>query len=101
MTTIIPMKRAYTRRSDEERIAELQSKIESLQQKMQEKERPDSAILRELPRIQRRLNQFAQRCSDFGRPDLSNSIIAFLAGLERAAQDDTVQPRRGRRSKDE
>lgn len=95
-------KRSYNRRTDEERIAELQAKIEALNSKVQQKERPDAPLLKEIPRVQRRLRSFAQKAMDFGRADLANSVLAFVAGLERAADEDPTAPvRRGRRSRDE
>jgi hypothetical protein len=89
-------KRKYLRRSDEELIADLEGKIRQVQQRMESKQRRDSAVLKELPKIQRSLRRFAQLATDHGREDLSNSTIAFLAGLERAAQSapETPGPRR-------
>lgn len=94
-------KRAYTRRSDEERIAELQAQISNLQTKVAQKERPDAALLREVPRVQRRLRKFAQKALDLGRADLANSVLAFIAGLERAAEGDAAPVRRGRRTRED
>jgi molecular chaperone GrpE (heat shock protein) len=92
-------KRKYTRRTDEELIEELQDKIKKVQERMEAKQRKDSAVLKELPKVQRALKRFAQLAVDHGREDLSNSTLAFLAGLERAAQtppESTGSPRRGR-----
>ena len=78
-------KRKYNRRSDEELIEELQSKIEQVQARVHARKRRDSPVLKELPKIQRTLRRFAQLATDHGREDLSNSTLAFLAGMERAA----------------
>ncbi len=95
-------KRAYNRRSDEDRIAELQSKIEAINAKLAEKSRPDGPVLKEFPKLQKRLKRFIETCDECGRSDLSNTVIAFLAGLDRAVNlDPTAGGRRGRRSKDE
>ena len=91
-------KRKYTRRTDEELIGELQAKIQRVQTRMDAKQRKDSAVLKELPKVQRSLRKFAQLAIDHGRADLSNSTMAFLAGLERAAETppDNPSPRRSR-----
>lgn len=92
-------KRKYTRRTDEELIEELQDKIKKVQQRMEAKQRKDSAVLKELPKVQRALKRFAQLAVDNGREDLSNSTRAFLAGLERSAEtppESGPSPRRGR-----
>jgi hypothetical protein len=95
-------KRAYNRRSDEDRIAELQAKIEAINAKVAAKSRPDGPVLKELPRVQRRLRRFADTCNACGRADMANSIVAFLAGLERAADlDPNIGQRRARKNKDE
>ena len=79
-------KRPYRRRTDEERIAELQSKIAELEQRVQSEQRPDGEVLKAVPRIKKSLGRFAQLCVDHGRHDLSNSALAFLATLERQAE---------------
>jgi len=78
-------KRNYNRRSDEERIAELQSRIESLQKRLETRQRPDQPVIREIPKVQRRLRRFAQMAVQHGRDDLANSTMAFIAGLDRMA----------------
>jgi hypothetical protein len=91
-------KRKYTRRTDEELINELQDKIRKVQDRMDSRQRKDSAVLKELPKVQRSLRRFAQLAVDHGREDLSNSTLAFLAGLERSAHTvpDQPGPRRSR-----
>lgn len=95
-------KRSYNRRTDAERIAELEAQIQSLRERAAERQRPDGPLLKEVPKIAKRLRKFGEKCHQFGRADLANSVVAFVAGLERAAQmDPTSEPRRGRGSKDE
>lgn len=95
-------KRAYNRRSDDERIAELEAQIAALRERAAEKDRPDLPLLKEVPKLAKRLHKFAAKCHEFGRADLANSVIAFVAGLERGAQyDPSTEVRRGRRGKDE
>lgn len=80
-------KRQYTRRTEQERISELEDKIRQIRERMENKQRKDSAVLRELPKVKRVLNKFAQLAVDNERHDLANSCVAFLAGLDRAARD--------------
>jgi small-conductance mechanosensitive channel len=80
-------KRSYHRRTDEELIAELQAKINAVEERVKAKTRTDADVLKQLPKIGRNLNKFAQLAMDHGRADLSNMTIAFLAGLQRAAED--------------
>ena len=91
-------KRKYTRRTDEELIGELQDKIKKVQERLESRHRKDSAVLKELPKVQRILKRFAQLAVDHGRADLSNSTLAFLAGLERTAETppESTSSRRGR-----
>ena len=77
-------KRSYRRRTEEERIADLQEKLEELQKKVESKTRKDLEVLKEIPKVQRRLKKFAQMAMIHGRHDLANSTMAFIAGLDRA-----------------
>ncbi len=76
-------RRKYKRRTDDERIADLQRRISDLKARQSAKEKKDHPVLREIPKIQRRLRKFAQLAMDHNRPDIANSITAFNAGLER------------------
>jgi molecular chaperone GrpE (heat shock protein) len=77
-------KRTYIRRSDEELIDELQKKIADIKNRVERSKRQDSAVVKEFPKLQRRLRDFAQIAADNGREDVANSTTAFLAGLERS-----------------
>jgi len=90
-------KRSYNRRSEDQRIADLQAKIEKIKSRLEEKQRKDSPVQREVTRVQRVLRKFAQTAQDNGRSDLAMSTQAFAAGLERLmnAPDEPVR-RRGR-----
>ncbi len=90
-------KRRYRRRSDEDRIAELEEKISSIRDRIEARKRRDSPVLREIPKVQRALRKFAQLALDHGREDLANSTTAFVAGLERAAGADVEEPKSGGR----
>jgi hypothetical protein len=92
-------KRSYTRRSDEDRIAALAAKIQSIKTRMEMKERKDSPVLREMVKVQRMLRKFAQTAQDCGRGDIATSTQAFVAGLERTVNSENDEvPRRRRRS---
>ncbi len=92
-------KRAYHRRSEDQRIADLEAKIHKIKARMEMKQRKDSPVLREVTRVQRVLRRFAQTAQDHGRSDLAMSTQAFAAGLDRLVNtpDEPVR-RRGRAS---
>jgi hypothetical protein len=90
-------KRAYHRRSDDERIAQLQAKIESLQQRVVERRRPDQEVLKHAPKLVQRLRDFAKLAAQHQRVDVSNSTLAFMAGLDRMLQTPPEGERRARR----
>lgn len=79
-------KRNYRRRSDDEIIAELEARIRDLEARKEAKQRVDTAVLKELPKLKRSLARFSQLCMDHGRKDLSNSVLAFLATIEMQAR---------------
>lgn len=89
-------KRAYRRRSEEERIAELEQKIASIKHKMELRERQDLPVLREIPKIQRSLRRFADLAKEHGRDDLYNSADSFVSGLDRVLDGQEMPRRRGR-----
>ncbi len=84
-------KRSYRRRTDEELIEEYKNQITELENRMQAKERKDIPVVKEVPKVKKKLAQFAQLCVDHGRNDLSNTTMAFLATLERQAQQELVE----------
>ncbi|HTF88927.1 MAG TPA: hypothetical protein VK843_11000 [Planctomycetota bacterium] len=93
-------KRSYERRSDEQRIADLQQKIQDLQVKAQAKVQkepaPDHAVLKSIPKLARHLRKFADLAMSNGRQDIATSTWAFMAGLERnLGQDEPARRRRG------
>ncbi len=90
-------KRTLVRRSDEERIADLESKIADLQRKLVEQARVDTPVLREAQKLAKRLRDFAALAQKHGREDAANSTLAFMAGLDRMLQNAPEPRRRGRR----
>jgi len=79
-------KRSYNRRTDDEIIVELQSRIKKIESRIESRTRPDSRLLKEIPKIKRSLARFSQLCMDHERTDLSNTVQAFLATLEQQAR---------------
>ena len=94
------MKRGYNRRSEDERIADLQEKIQKIKSRLESKQRKDSPVLREMSRVQRILRKFAQTALDHGRSDLALSTQAFVAGLDRTANAPEAPVRRRNRQPD-
>ena len=80
-------KRKYNRRSDEERIKELESKIALIKDRVEAKKRKDSPVLKEIPKLQRNLRKFAKLAHEHGRADVGNSAQAFAAGLDRVLDE--------------
>ena len=80
-------KRSYSRRSDDEIISDLQSRIRQLERRVESKQRPDSVVLKEIPKLKKFLSRVSQLCMDTGRKDLSNSILAFLTTFEMQAKE--------------
>lgn len=91
--------RMPNRRTDEEHIAKLQAKIDQLQKQVESQSRPDLPVLKEIPKVQSRMRKFAQLAINYGRADLANSTLAFVAGLDRTL-DESGLPRRRPRSAD-
>ncbi len=85
-----PQSRRYRRRSDEERVADLERRIADLKAKQKAKEKMDDPVLREIPKLQKRLRKLAQLAMDHNRADISNSITAFSAGLERIMRSESA-----------
>lgn len=82
-------RRKYKRRSDEERIQDLEARIAELKTQHAARSKKQDPVLREIPKVQRRLRKFAQLAADNNRPDIANSITAFNAGLERILRSET------------
>ncbi len=83
-------KRSYNRRTDEELIEALEDKIKQIEARKEAKERRDSPVLKEIPKVKRKLSSFAQLCMDHDRHDLVNTVMAFLTTLESQAKVDAL-----------
>ena len=81
-------KRKYTRRTEEDRIRELEQRIQKMKTKIEERSRKDSPLMKEIPKLQVRLRKFADLALECGRADVSNSTVAFAAGIGRSLTPD-------------
>jgi len=77
------MPRSYHRRSAEERVAEIQRRIDELKNKQAAREKKSDPVLREIRKLQKQLKSFVQLALDHNRPDVANSALGFKSMLER------------------
>jgi hypothetical protein len=87
-------RRSYSRRTDEDRIKELEAKIAEIREREDTKKRKESPILRDADKLQRRLRKFAQLSAENDRLDIANSVTAWIASLERMVRDERLRPAR-------
>ena len=92
--------RSYSRRSDDQRISELQAKIDALQQRLEAQRRVDQEVLKHAPKLIGQLRNFAKLAAHNGRVDITNTTVAFMAGLERMLDSPPEVQRRARRALD-
>jgi uncharacterized protein (UPF0147 family) len=91
-------KRSYHRRTEDERIADPEEKIQKLKSRLEVKQRKDSPVLREMSKVQKNLRRFAELALEHGRSDLALSTQAFVAGLDRIANAPEMPVRRRTRT---
>ena len=84
-------KRKYTRRTEEDRILELESRIQEMKNKIVARKQKDSPLMKAHAKMQARLRKFADLAMECGRADVSNSAVAFAAGLGRSMAPDEGQ----------
>lgn len=97
-------KRSYTRRSPEERLRELESKLAEAKAKLEAEKERDSLLHQEWQKAFKLLRKFIQTASDEGRTDIAISVQAFTAGIERSIRmkpEDETTRRRGRSEPDQ
>jgi hypothetical protein len=87
-------RRDYNRRSDEQRIAELEARIADIQAREGAKRRKDDPVMKDVPKLQRRLRKFAQLAAQHERLDIANSVTAWVSSLDRMVRDDQLRPAR-------
>ena len=86
-------KRQYTRRSEEDMIAELEAKISKIKERQEAKLRKDSPVLKKWGRVKSTLIKFSQLAMDHDRADVANSVTAFLAGTDRLVNEAPKAPK--------
>jgi hypothetical protein len=98
MTTLVP-KRSYNRRTEEDRIRELQEKVALLKARMEARQREDLGLVRAWPKLKKQLLAFADRALANKREDVAVSAQAFVAGIERTLEPhvETVRLKRPRK----
>ena len=89
-------KRQYTRRTDEQMIADLEDKISGLKNRIESKKRKDSPVVKKWKRVQKTLGAFAQLAMDHERADVANSVSAFVAGTNRLVDELPKAPKKPR-----
>jgi len=87
-------KRSYQRRSEDERIKDLEQKVAQLRLRLENKQRKDQPVLKEFKKVQKVLQRFAGVAHQHARADIGNMIDAFSAGLARQVELVPNEPRR-------
>lgn len=88
------------RKSEEERLEELQKQLEELKARVEEKSRRDLPVVRDYAKVEKVLRTFMQTAMDHGREDVAISVQAFLAGTTRMLdrpEEEEAPRRRGSR----
>lgn len=94
-------KRTYQRRSEEDRIKELEQKVALLRERLERKQRKDGPVLKEFKKLHKVLQRFAVTAHEHSRADIGNMVDAFTAGLARQIDLTPDEPRRRSRSSNE
>ena len=90
-------KRQYTKRTEEEMIADLEAKIAKIKDRQETKLRKDSPVLKKWERVKTTLVKFSQLAMDHDRADVANSVTAFLAGTGRLVNEAPKAPKKSRK----
>lgn len=75
--------RTAPRRTEDQQIADLQTKIREVEERMKRKEIQSSPLHKEFARFKKHAARFAQSCTDEDRTDIANSVLGVLAVTER------------------
>jgi len=89
-------KRQYTKRTEEQMIADLEAKIAKIKDRQEAKLRKDSPVLKKWGRVKTTLIKFSQLAMDHDRADVANSVTAFLAGTDRLVNEMPKAPKKSR-----
>lgn len=90
--TPAPMSRPYQRRTSEQKIADLQRKIEALKARQEARSKKSDPVLKQALKLHRSLKAFIQVALDNRRPDIANSALGFKASLERLVEESQGSP---------
>lgn len=77
-----------TRRTEDEQIADIQRKIQALEERKRQMEAKTSPVRKDFDRFKKHANRFTQSCVDHGRNDLANSVMALINTVERQVDAD-------------
>ena len=75
--------RATQRRTEDQQIEDLQTKIREVEERMKRREIQSSPLHKEFARFKKHAARFAQACTDENRADISNSVLGVLSVTER------------------
>lgn len=75
--------RTAQRRTEDQQIADLQSKIREVEERMKRKEIVSSPLHKEFARFKKHAARFVQSCADEDRADIANSVLGVLTVTER------------------
>ena len=71
--------RSIQRRTEDQLIEDLESKIREVEQRMKRKEFKASPLHKEFERFKKHAARFVQACADEKRQDIANSVLGVLS----------------------
>ena len=69
-------------------IAELQAKIEAVEERMKKRETKSSPLNKDFERFKKHASKFVQACVDNDRSDIANSVLGVMNVVERQVDAD-------------
>ncbi len=75
--------RPTSRRTEDQQIADLESKIREVEERMKRKQIQSSPLHKEFARFKKHAARFVQACTDEERADIANSVLGILTVTER------------------
>lgn len=93
------VKRSYSRRTDEERIADLQAEIAKQKNRIEKRERMEREkrevlpSIKAIPKVTKQLHKLAEQAREDDRHDVANSVHLFLVGLQRIYDEELASKR--------
>lgn len=80
-------KRKYTRRTEDDKIAELHEKIRAVEERMKRKEVAESPLRKDFERFKKHAAKFTQACVDADRSDIANTVLGAVNVAESQVND--------------